>query len=998
MVRMTPRATQHLVVAVATTFIVACSSGGDSESGTRTEGALRIAPSHVLLTQQGESYELSVVDADGNPVSGGVAWESSSADVLVDGSGVVSSAVDVGSALVSATRGGETLRAATVMVAEPVEPALLVRDSQIVSDPAPVDADAPRDLGTQFTVMLAEVAPPEPGTIVLAKEAAPLAGRVVSSEPRGDSTLVTLEAVALNELFVNLELTQTFALSNDDIEITDPDALVTELDDGTLLIEFPELANDDVEPAQKLGEKGRFTLPGGVDCRSELTPTFRLVTPSIKIKKNLDFDTALVVREGFLARFLVKVEGSLSATSDLLLEGNVALVGEIKCRKQISSIKLPVGGPLAALVAPSVPFGVGVDLEGELEVAKLALGATAELGVTLTLGFEYLGAQGFSSLNDFSVKGSFEPFFEFPVSLTDDIRAQGSLHGYGYVGFGVVFLPILQAIGLDLEVQIVDLNFGPRFLVSLGTPLSQALDTRYASEFRLSLFGKAGLSEDIKDALKYFGGLVRVIPPELSFEADPYTSPKGRISASTLNGVVGEPVRLRIELENDSTRFFRLGSPFPGAYSVRAASLHRLGDELELIWDDPQPEDGQTSFEAVWIPEEEDVGVNTFVAFTNTETFTFFDDYLLEIAADSRVSVSVRDVDDPPPPDFGPIGAFESPTGLRESRAFAINDQGLVTGGSTGTPQGKGFRWQPGLAMVDLGSPVSEPQVAVVIGGLGINEAGVVVGNFRSTYSPPDGMAPEFTAEQPFRWSGGAMVSLNQSVDTEVWKQLRSAVDINDASSIVGVGQWKVDESTRGRGYIWRGGMATSLGPDDTSTEIPTPTAINNSDEVVGAFRSPGTNPRPRAFVWREGSLEELVGGGFAQSEALDINNAGEIVGWAGPNISTGRAFLWLPSPAHGLPAGLNLLEFPDCNLNPLVGTGFANNDMGQILVSTACGWLVWEDGVSTPIPTENNLSIQVLTDINNEGQVVGYGSLFGEPELCNGSACAILLKVGEAQ
>lgn len=985
---MNRRPGHHLAVAVATVLFAACSSRGASETARPT-----IAPSHVLLTQQGEAYALSVVDGNGNPIATGVTWESTSADVLVDGAGIVTATVDVGSALVTATVGGETLRAATVMVAEPVEPALLVRDSQILSDPVPVDADAPRDLGTQFTVTLAGAGLPEPGTVVLAKEAAPLAGRVVSAEAQGDATLVTLEAVALTELFMNLDLTQTFALTNQDIEIDDPNAVVTELDDGTLRIEFPTLDDNEVQPAVKQHGDGKFTLPGDVECRSELMPTFRIVAPSIEVKKNLDFDTGLVIRDGFLARFFLQVEGSLSASSNLSVQGSLALVGSIKCRKQISRLKLPIGGPLAALVSPAVPFGIGIDLEGELEVAKLEFGATAKLGVSVRLGFEYLGAEGFESLNRFSADGSFEPVFDFPVGLTDDVRAQGSLHGYGYVGFSVVALPILELVGADLELQVVDVNFGPRFLVSLGTPLSQALDTTYASELKLSLFGKAGLSEDIKDALKIFGGLVRDIPAEFRFEGDAYTSPKGRISASALDAVVGEQVRLRIDLEDDSTRFFRGPSPFI-AYVVGDVSLHRLGDELELIWDDPRPAAGQTSFEALWTPTKEDVGLNTFVAFTSTDTLTFFDDYLLEIAADSRVAVNVRDVDDPPPQDFGPIGAFESPTGLRESQAYAINDQGLVVGGSTGTPQGKGFRWQPGLALVDLGYPASESEVALVVGGFGINEVGDVVGTFRSLVNPPGGQAPEFTGEQPFVWSGGTMESLNQSVDTDVWKQLQSAVDINDAGSIVGVGQWKVDDSTRGRGYIWQNGTATSLGPNNTSTEVPTPTAINNSNEVVGAFRSTGVNPQPRAFLWKQNSLQEFVGDGFAQSEALDINDAGEIAGWAGPNISTGRAFLWLPSPAYGLPAGLNLLEFPDCNLNTLAGTGFAINDMGQVLVSTACGWVVWKNGVSTPIATENNLSIITLTDINNEGQVVGHGVLIGEPEICNGSACAIVLEV----
>ena len=56
---------------------------------------------------------------------------------------------------------------------------------------------------------------------------------------------------------------------------------------------------------------------------------------------------------------------------------------------------------------------------------------------------------------------------------------------------------------------------------------------------------------------------------------------------------------------------------------------------------------------------------------------------------------------------------------------------------------------------------------------------------------------------------------------------------------------------------------------------------------------------------------------GGNSSGASGINNLGQVVGWAGTGDldprgkMSGHAFLWLPEPAYGLPAGMNDLGSP---------------------------------------------------------------------------------------
>jgi len=108
---------------------------------------------------------------------------------------------------------------------------------------------------------------------------------------------------------------------------------------------------------------------------------------------------------------------------------------------------------------------------------------------------------------------------------------------------------------------------------------------------------------------------------------------------------------------------------------------------------------------------------------------------------------------------------------------------------------------------------------------------------------------------------------------------------------------------------------------------------------------------------------------GSAAAFYYAINDSGEVVGTVSPNYGDARAFLWLPEPAYGLPAGMNDLGTFGSEKNWAADI----NNSGQVVGAVYYphfGYL-WEEGVITDLGTlgGDGCSPRGMNDV---AQVVG--------------------------
>jgi len=98
-------------------------------------------------------------------------------------------------------------------------------------------------------------------------------------------------------------------------------------------------------------------------------------------------------------------------------------------------------------------------------------------------------------------------------------------------------------------------------------------------------------------------------------------------------------------------------------------------------------------------------------------------------------------------------------------------------------------------------------------------------------------------------------------------------------------------------------------------------------------------------------------------TEPRGINNSGQVIGRSLVPFGDGHAFLWLPEPAYGLPAGMNDLGLQWAN---------ALNDLGQVVGSSNGRAFVWQDGMTRLLNNPQPRRSAEALAINPPGHVVG--------------------------
>ena len=207
------------------------------------------------------------------------------------------------------------------------------------------------------------------------------------------------------------------------------------------------------------------------------------------------------------------------------------------------------------------------------------------------------------------------------------------------------------------------------------------------------------------------------------------------------------------------------------------------------------------------------------------------------------------------------------------SEATSINDTGAVVGTSTlaAASATRAFIWRAGK-MRDLGVLSGFDPSSSYCFALQINRRGEVLGH-----------CVDDRRLHGFLWDGAIH-------DLRVGTRAISPVALNDRAHVVGTDR----VNGRVHPFLWVHGKVTDLGTLGGELKEAWPTAINDHGQVIGVSGSALYGPG-HAFVWENGVMTDLAPAAAA-SQAVAINDKGQIVGWVSTGGGRTHAVVWTRS------------------------------------------------------------------------------------------------------
>jgi probable HAF family extracellular repeat protein len=284
-------------------------------------------------------------------------------------------------------------------------------------------------------------------------------------------------------------------------------------------------------------------------------------------------------------------------------------------------------------------------------------------------------------------------------------------------------------------------------------------------------------------------------------------------------------------------------------------------------------------------------------------------------------------------------------------------------------------------------SPLTDSSGAIILssfGTMGINNSGAIAGS----YIPNSGDNAGY--QDGFLYNGGSFISLTDPSSLPNPGSETGAEGVNDSGTVVG---YYVNPSNDSAvSFIYSGGTFTDLpAPSGTAPLSAEAMDINNAGQIVGFYQSQSPN---HGFLYKGGVYTTLddPSAGPSGTIAYGINNNGQIVGTYSDSQGLAHGFLYTISTGTFV-----TLDDPSAGSG---GQTFARgiNDSGQVVgyfIANGGGshGFIESGGVYTTIDDPAGTNTE-LFDINNSGQITGdiIGGVFIATSPSNGLLGALSL------
>jgi probable HAF family extracellular repeat protein len=297
------------------------------------------------------------------------------------------------------------------------------------------------------------------------------------------------------------------------------------------------------------------------------------------------------------------------------------------------------------------------------------------------------------------------------------------------------------------------------------------------------------------------------------------------------------------------------------------------------------------------------------------------------------------------------LGVLPGDTG---SVALAINAHGDVVGWSANSADTRAFVYTTAGGMVQLPSPSDRPRTVA----RDINDAGVVVGGANKGGTD---------LGHAVVWSNGTVEDLG-TLATGFYSE---AYGVNNLGQVVGYSYTDGGAGMGVHGFSRRPGEALLDITPDSDTGYASD--VNDAGQVTGYKTALGGY---HAFRWAGGTFTDLgVLPGFAHSFGSAINASGQVAGSsASASGNTERVFR---SDSEATLTNLGGVGETNSAMGinasgSMVGVGRPTSGLKRAFLYTDAGGL---QDLNTLIDPSSGWFILNATDINDAGQIVGYGT-----------------------